>query len=64
MATPKTIEVACWNRRFVTEEEMRSMLDLKRPQWERFKMDNLGKVRPNGYGKYDRDVVEQVFAKQ
>lgn len=64
MATQKTIEVACWNRRFVKEEEMRSLLDLKRPQWERFRMNNPLKVKPNEYGKYDRTVVEPLFAKQ
>lgn len=64
MATPKTIEVPCWERRFVTGEEMRSLLDLKRPQWEHFCKENVARVKQNFYGKYDRQVVEQVFAKQ
>lgn len=64
MATPKTIEIACWNRRFVNEEEMRSLLNLKKPQWKRFRMSNPLKVKPNEYGKFDRDVVEPIFAKQ
>lgn len=64
MATPKTIEVPCWNRRFVTAEEMRSLLNLKKPQWNQFLKDNIGRVKPNNFGKYDRQVVEQVFAKQ
>lgn len=63
MATAKTIEVPCWHRRFVDEEEMRSLLDLKRPAWMEFK-DNNPRVRPNRYGKYDRDYVEPLFARQ
>jgi len=62
MATPKTIEVPCWHRRFVSEEEMRSMLNLKKPQWKHFTQEHK-QIVPNLYSKYDRYMVEEVFAR-
>ncbi len=64
MATKKIPDVPCWNRRFVDEVEMIAMLNATRHQWERFKMDNPGRVKPNNFGQYDRQRIEDIWAKQ
>lgn len=64
MATKKIPDVPCWERRFCDEVEMIAMLNATRPQWERFKENNLTRVVPNSFGQYDRQRIEDIWAKQ